>query len=56
MIIGHNVEIMALVHFAMLKNVKEENAAMDMSATKVAIVSRLDVHHAGKYDKHLIYA
>ena len=56
MIIRHYVKIMRLDHFAMLSNVKEEHAAMDMSATKMAIVSRLHVQHVGKYRKHLIYA
>ena len=56
MIIRHYVKIMRLDHFAMLSNVKEEHVAMDMSATKVAIVSRLHVQHVGKYRKHLIYA
>lgn len=56
MIIRHYVKIMGLDHFAMLRNVKEEHAAMDMSATTGATVSRLDVQHVGKYSKHLIYA
>ena len=55
MIIRHNVKVMALGHFALHKNVKEEHVEMDMSVTNVVIVSRSKDQHAGKYGKHLIY-